>query len=163
MRPSAPANGLWPALLRAMVAVLAMTVSVGCSSDGGGFVSTDGDLSPEQQQEIETFIGTELPDSVLAVETRAELIRGGIDDAVRLRLAVPPADVQPFLDRVGFDDPLRQGYRGVRPADGGTDWFRTADLTEFEGTDTVGDKALQVTVDVSDPALAVVYLQVFEL
>ena len=137
---------------------------VGCIGDDGGFVSVDGALTGDQQDDIEQFLGTTLPASVVSEQTSAEFI-AGMDDAVRLRVTMAEEDVAPFLQAVGSDEALRDGFHGVAPTGHpDTDWFQTGELTTFSGASSQsGDRAVHVTVDQADSATPTVYLFVFEL
>jgi len=143
-----------------LVALLALGA---CSSDSTGFEVDDGSFTEDQAQEVEAFLGAPLPNSAVPDQTRAEMTSGGRYDALSLRLTLPADEVTPFLTSIGVDEPLREGRLCSAPSDSHPEWFQTGELENFSGGDILAEKAIEVTVDLSEPSMSTVYLSVIEL
>ncbi len=112
------------------------------------------------QAEIESFIGASLPSSVT---NRQSEWQQGIDDLLMLKLAMPKTDLAPFLNELGFAEPLRDSYRPFLDSGAHNDWWDTTQLTEFMGgVVNQSDKTYEVIVDTSSENNVIVYLMVYE-
>ena len=110
--------------------------------------------------EVEAFIGAPLPSSATNVQGEWQL---GIDDLLMLKFTMPETDIEPFLRELGFDLPLRNLYRPFFDSGEYGDWWRTDQLTKFQGgAINLPDKTYELIVDTSSPDKVTLYLMVYE-
>ncbi|MBL8154737.1 MAG: hypothetical protein JNM70_11185 [Anaerolineae bacterium] len=116
-------------------------------------------------QEVQSFIGADLPAQSQAVQFATESQFGRI---VWLRFELPAGvDLAPFLASLALTEPLRDGWTpfpAPNPQEAGLPWWTSHQAANFAGTyENTGQKIIELLADRSDPTRQLIYLRAYTI
>jgi hypothetical protein len=116
-------------------------------------------------QEVQAFVGADLPAQAQAVQFATESQYGRI---VWLRFELSAdVDLAPFLASIALTEPLRDGWTpfpASNPQEAGLPWWTPQQSAAFAGSyENTGQKIIELLIDRSDPTRQTVYLRAYTI
>ena len=152
------------------IAVIALALALAgyalfFETNTGVSVSRENAMSNPSEAEIVAFIGAPLP----ADAEEQHLFReSGIDQIMYVAFFAPPESVEAFLEALGIEEPIREGYNPLREtARDGLPWWTVASMVDPAGVKETRyqpvAKAYEVAIDRVTATSWHIFLRVFEV
>jgi len=145
--------------------IVPLIVTVNMERFGATFTAFDKDVSGVPLAKIEAFADLQLPSSATDVQSH---LSGFQDSFLRVRFAMSPSDLQPFMGTTRFTEPLSSSSVPdliAEPFD--LPWWKPLTVQHYLAGKTTfqregaGRQYQAILIDTTDPQHYIVYLMVF--